>query len=318
MRLHRLIAILLLIESRGRMTAKELAEALETSVRSIYRDMDTLAEAGIPIVATSGPGGGIELMQGYTVNLKQLNGDEVIHLYLTGMGIHSGGHTESGLKLKSALLKLEKTLPAAYQADIQKVKARFYFDDTPWWEERLVLPCLEELRRAVWRQVKLAVSYRKADGSRSERRLRPYGLVVKMEEWYLAAYCEDAGAVRTFKCERILKAEALEEEFMIPEDFSLEEYWSKQELSFKVACREQEFYPVQLRLAKRHRQALSSLEVMDCADGGEFLSATVNLYGYEAACRTALEMIARVEVIAPAELRLFVKQTLADIQQAYE
>ncbi|AOK90456.1 hypothetical protein AOU00_11820 [Paenibacillus polymyxa] len=71
MRLHRLIAILLCIESRGRMKAKELALALETSVRSIYRDIDLLAEAGVPIVTASGPKGGIYLMEGYTANLKQ-------------------------------------------------------------------------------------------------------------------------------------------------------------------------------------------------------------------------------------------------------
>lgn len=109
MRLHRLVAILLLLESRGKLKAKELAEALETSVRSIYRDVDTLAEAGIPIVSASGPSGGLSLMEGYTVNLKSLHNDEVVHLYLTGLGIYSGAGTESGHKLQNALLKLENT-----------------------------------------------------------------------------------------------------------------------------------------------------------------------------------------------------------------
>lgn len=81
MRLHRLIAILLLVESRGKIKAKELAEALETSVRSIYRDIDVLAESGIPLVATTGPNGGIALMEGYTVNLRRLHGEEVVQLF---------------------------------------------------------------------------------------------------------------------------------------------------------------------------------------------------------------------------------------------
>ncbi|WP_306440379.1 helix-turn-helix transcriptional regulator [Paenibacillus sp. VTT E-133280] len=125
MRLHRLIAILLLVESRGKMKANDLAEALETSVRSIYRDIDVLAEAGIPLLSTPGPNGGISLMEGYTVNLNQLHGEDVINLFLTGMGIHTGGHTDSGLKLKATLLKLEKSLPASYQNDIQRHKDVF-------------------------------------------------------------------------------------------------------------------------------------------------------------------------------------------------
>ncbi|MFD2878558.1 helix-turn-helix transcriptional regulator [Paenibacillus rhizoplanae] len=81
MRLHRLIAILLLLESRGKMKANELSIALETSVRSIYRDIDVLAESGIPLVSTTGPNGGISLMEGYTVNLRRLQGEEVVQLF---------------------------------------------------------------------------------------------------------------------------------------------------------------------------------------------------------------------------------------------
>lgn len=125
MRLHRLIAILLLVESRGKMKANELAQALETSVRSIYRDIDVLAEAGIPLLSMSGPNGGISLMEGYTVNLKQLHGEDVINLYLTGMGIYSGGHSESGLKLKTTLLKLEKHCPHLINLTFRKRKSAF-------------------------------------------------------------------------------------------------------------------------------------------------------------------------------------------------
>lgn len=185
MRLHRLIAILLLVESRGKMKANDLAQALETSVRSIYRDIDVLAEAGIPLLSTPGPNGGISLMEGYTVNLNQLHGEDVINLYLTGMGIHAGGHTHSGLKLKTTLLKLEKTLPSSYQTDIQKAQRRFYFDDTPWWSERIEIPCLESIRTAVWRSQKLKIEYHKINRVISSRKLQPYGLVVKKKSGIL-------------------------------------------------------------------------------------------------------------------------------------
>lgn len=125
MRLHRLIAILLLVESRGRMKAVALAEALETSVRSIYRDIDVLAESGIPLVTTTGPNGGVSLMEGYTVNLRRLHGEEVVQLFLTGMGMPAGSSGETGLLLQNALLKLEASLPAPYQEDIRTAQSRF-------------------------------------------------------------------------------------------------------------------------------------------------------------------------------------------------
>ena len=317
MRVHRLIAILLLIESRGKMKAKELASALETSVRSIYRDIDVLAEAGIPIVTTTGPGGGIHLMEGYTVHLKQLSGDDVIHLYLTGMGIYSGGQTETGLKLKNALLKLEKTLPASYQSDIKKAKTRFYFDETPWWTERVTIPCLETLRKAVWRTQKIWIEYSKVNGACSARKLHPYGLVVKKADWYLVAYCEEAGEIRTFKCERIIIVEPTDEEFEIPPDFSLENQWNMQEAIFKQSCREKEYYPVLIKVNKMNTNVLKRLEVIRSIHQGDHLILTVNMYSYKVACRDVLDIVGQAEILEPEVLRQFVKVRLMKIMKMY-
>nr|WP_202894801.1 WYL domain-containing protein [Paenibacillus sp. 23TSA30-6] len=319
-RLHRLIAILLCIESRGRMKAKELASALETSVRSIYRDIDLLAEAGVPIVTATGPKGGIYLMEGYTANLKQLNGGDVIQLYLTGMGIYTGGPTESGLKLKNALLKLEQTMPHSYQSDIRKAKARFYFDDTPWWTERVAIPCLEVVRAAVWGSYKITIQYRKADGTRSSRHVHPYGLVVKKGNWYLIAFCEAGQEIRTFKCERIMavKVKPSAEFFEVPVDFSLENHWMKQEAAFKQLCREKEYYPVVLRTNEAQAGVVAKrLEILQSAQEGSHLLLTVNMYSYEAACREAMDWIGRVEIVEPATLRHFVKGQISQLQKIY-
>lgn len=310
MRLHRLIAILLLVESRGKMKASELAEALETSVRSIYRDVDVLAEAGIPLRSMSGPNGGISLMEGYTVNLNQLHGEDVINLYLTGMGIYTGAHTESGIKLKNTLLKLEKTLPASYQTDIKKAQNRFYFDDTPWWTKRVVIPCLETLRTAVWRSRKIIIQYRKVNGEASIRKLHPYGLVVKKEEWYLIAYCEEVEQLRTFKCERIATTQLLDEEYSIPHDFSLEKHWKQQERGFKQACKEAEIYPVVLKADKKVSPSLFQLEVMDRIEEGDQLTLTVNLYSFESACVNVWALLGQYEVMEPLELRQYVREQL--------
>lgn len=318
MRLHRLIAILLLIESRGRMKANDLALALETSVRSIYRDIDVLAEAGIPIVSTPGPNGGIALMEGYTVNLKQLNGEEVINLYLTGMGIYSGGQSESGLKLKATLLKLEKTLPASFQPDLLKAQSRFFFDDEPWWTEPIEIPCLESIRRAVWRTQKLMIQYSKVNGETSNRTVQPYGLVVKQGDWYLIAYCEGAEQIRTFKCERIASAQLLDEEYIIPQTFSLEGHSKQQEGAFKQACKEEELYPVVIRINVRYKSLLQRLEVLECMNEGAQLKVTVNMYSFESACSNVWSIIEKAEILEPIELRQYVKAKLKTLQGKYD
>lgn len=317
MRLHRLIAILLLVESRGKMKANDLALALETSVRSIYRDIDVLAEAGIPLFSTPGPNGGISLMEGYTVNLNQLHGEDVINLYLTGMGIYTGGHTHSGLKLKTTLLKLEKTLPASYQTDIQKAQSRFYFDDTPWWTERIEVPCLESIRTAVWRSQKLQIEYQKVSGEVTCRKLQPYGLVVKKEEWYLIAFCEEVEQIRTFKCERIASTQLLQEEYSIPMDFSLEEHWKQQGQAFKQSCKEEEVYPVVIRTDKRIEASIHGREIMNRVEEGDLITLTVNMYSYESACTNVWGILGQSEIVEPLELRQYVKEQVNLLQGIY-
>jgi predicted DNA-binding transcriptional regulator YafY len=236
MRLHRLIAILLLLESRGSIKARELADALETSERTIYRDIDILCEAGVPIAALAGPSGGFSLMEGYSVNMKQLHCDDIVNLFLSGIGIRPDEHSEASLNLKKTILKLEKSLPSQYIPDIKTARQRFHFDPGAWWQERPPVYHMDTLRHAVWKSKKLVIEYRKLSRSRDEvstRHVRPYGLVVKNMDWYLAAYCEERDEMRVFKCDRILRAEILEEGFTVPEEFNLEEFWKQQVGDFK-------------------------------------------------------------------------------------
>lgn len=229
MRLHRLVGILLLMESRGIVKAKDLAEAFETTERTIYRDIDTLCEAGVPIVSYAGPTGGYSLMNGYTIHQDNLHCDEVISLYLSGIGIRPVKHSEASINLKKSMLKLEKSLPANYLPDLRIAKERFYYDPNIWWKEQKPIECLDLLRKAVWKSQKLSILYTKSSKNEDEtalRKIRPYGLVVKNMDWYLISYCEMRQDLRVYRCDRILEATLLPDEtFSLPEDFSLEEFW---------------------------------------------------------------------------------------------
>ena len=224
-RLHRLIAILLLLESRGQLKARELADALEASERTIHRDIATLCEAGIPIEAIAGPAGGFRLMEGYTNHLPRIPHDEAIGLFLRGIGMDPLEQREAHIDLQRALGDLESRLPDRYRQDVRAARKRFYFDPTPWWEGIPVSDHLDTLRQGVWHSCKVTIEYENAGGDTTVRVVRPYGLVVKAMRWYLVAYCEVRQTIRTFNVTRIHSAKLLEETFTWPDGFSLEVYW---------------------------------------------------------------------------------------------
>lgn len=240
MRLHRLLAVLLLLESRGQLKARELASALEVTERTIHRDIATLCEAGIPIQAVAGPTGGFRLMEGYTSHLPQLHPNEAVALFLRGIGMDPSEQREAHVDLQRALGRLESRLPERYRRDVRVARKRFYFDPTPWWEGAPVSDHLDVLRQGVWHSRKVALEYENIAREKSRRVVRPYGLVVKTTQWYLVAYCEVRKAIRTFSVYRIASAELLEQTFTWPEGFSLESYWKARarEFTSEVANRE--------------------------------------------------------------------------------
>lgn len=199
MRLHRLIAILLLLESRGQLKARELACALEVTERTVHRDIATLCEAGVPIVAIAGPSGGFRLMEGYTKHLPQLHQNEAAGLF-----------------------------------DVRAAQKRFYFDPAPWWESVPVSMHLDVLRQGVWHSRKVEIDYENLQANRSRRAVRPYGLVVKSMQWYLVGYCELRDEIRTFSVSRILEVGLLDDAFTWPDDFSLESYWKARAREFRA------------------------------------------------------------------------------------
>ena len=240
MRLHRLIAILLLLESRGQLKARELADALEASERTIHRDIETLCEAGIPIEAIAGPTGGFRLMEGYTNHLPQVPHDEAIGLFLRGIGMDPLEQREAHIDLQRALGRLESRLPDRYRRDVRAAQKRFYFDPAPWWEGVPVSTHLDVLRQGVWHSRKVSIEYENAAEDRTVRIVRPCGLVVKVMRWYLVAFCETRETIRTFNVARIHHAKLLEETFDWPDDFSLEAYWKARAREFETGAAERE------------------------------------------------------------------------------
>ncbi|MBB5083715.1 helix-turn-helix transcriptional regulator [Nonomuraea endophytica] len=216
MRADRLVAALLLLQARGRVTAAELATELETSVATARRDLESLSAAGIPVYPQPGRGGGWSLVGGARTDLSGLNAAETRALFLL-LG-RAGTATP---ELTSALRKLVRALPATFRADAQAAAQAVVSDPAGWGEaDREHAVPHESLQAAVVRQVKVRLAY-----SGQERLVDPLGLVDKDGIWYLIA--DTPAGRRTFRVDRVTEAVITDLPAERPEDFDLAAEWSR-------------------------------------------------------------------------------------------
>lgn len=230
MRADRLLSLLLILQTHGRQTAAQLASRLEVSERTIYRDIDALGAAGVPVYSDPGPHGGFSLLDCYRTTLTGLTSDEMRALFMLSI---PAPLIELGLseELRNALLKLSAALPQRHQPEQAFIRQRFYLDTT-WWEQPGNAPAhLHTLHQAVSADRLLAVRYRSLSGVPVERQVEPYGLVAKAGAWYLV-YAFNKKQ-RVLRAGDLLDAQVIEVGFSRPPDFDLIAFW-------EAWCKEQE------------------------------------------------------------------------------
>ncbi|SUA81170.1 HTH domain [Nocardia otitidiscaviarum] len=221
MRADRLVATLLLMQARGRVTAAELAEELEVSVATARRDLEALSTAGIPVYPQAGRGGGWSLLGGARTDLSGLSATEAQALFL----LVGPAATVSG-EAKAALRKLVRALPQTFRAEAQAAADATLIDSSRWGEPVRERPePVSRLQASVVRRRRVRLTYASATGRRSERTVDPWGLVDKDDTWYLVAGTEKGQ--RTFRVDRIVAAEPTDETFERPDDFTLTAAWNE-------------------------------------------------------------------------------------------
>jgi predicted DNA-binding transcriptional regulator YafY len=229
MRADRLIAILIMLKQRGKMTAGELAEALEVSERTIHRDMEALCSAGLPVVAERGKTGGWRLVDHWPHQLSWLKINEMKSLFIP----HSD-HLLADLGLEVASIKarakLLASVPGTFRQDAKILGERIYIDLRTWRDSAEKIRSFQVIQKAVWECRKLRMTYKTSDGQTNPRTIEPLGLVFKSSHWYLVAKRDEE--FRTYRASRIQSAALLEETFARPEDFNLKEYWMKSKARF--------------------------------------------------------------------------------------
>lgn len=223
MRADRLVAILLMLQTRGRITAAEVASELEISERTARRDLDALGIAGLPVYSLQGRGGGWELAGGGRTDLSGLTSSEARALFLV-----AGPASSATPEIKAALRKLVRALPETFRAEAEAASSAVVVDPKGWdgMGDRGPAPLLlDPVQQAVIARRQVELGYRDARGNETTRVVHPLGLAAKGPTWYLVAGT-DAGQ-RTFRIDRMTSVVITDQPAERPDGFDLTEAWTR-------------------------------------------------------------------------------------------
>lgn len=211
MKIDRLLAITVLLLNRGRLSAKELADRFEVSSKTIYRDMDTLCQAGIPIVAHQGITGGFEIMEHYMIDKYWLSAEEMSTLVTAVKGLSSAlEDPQMGMlleKIKALLRRVEQGLGDEYR------KEPVVMDFQPWGQRQGLKPAVGLLKQAIHDKRRVQMEYIDAEGSAERRTIEPASLFLKGNVWYVQAFCLEREDFRLFRLSRMQDIKMLSEAY---------------------------------------------------------------------------------------------------------
>ncbi|MER5210636.1 YafY family protein [Streptomyces sp. NPDC002838] len=318
MKSDRLLSILLLLQTRGRVPAHELAERLEVSVRTIYRDVEALSASGVPVYAERGRHGGIELLAGFRTDVTGLTADESRALFILAA---QGAHAALGLDaaLGSALRKVMAALPAPHRPAAEVTSRRVLVDATRWKGGPQKAVDLDVLQDAVFADRRLRLRYRHSDAKEARTyTVDPYGLVSKAGIWYLVA--DRRAKPRLFRADRVRSATVLDDPVRRRPGIELADLW-------EVLLRQVEERPGGLDVTVRVRRdrldlflrlSAAWLVALPEDDGtSEWVTARLS-YGVLGEARQLLMFADRVEVLSPPEVREELAAAAASVTELYQ
>ena len=320
---ERLLAITLLLQARGKMTAQRLASILGVSQRTIYRDIEALSLAHVPVSMDYGPGGGYYLPKNYRFDSAVFTREEAVSLVLSAdmAGNYNLFADDEGLH--RALFKLEAALPEEYRADVQIAREHILFDTTAWFGSSTTTTAyLETIRLAVLGSLQLDILYAGDAGEMRWQRIEPYGLVykglsrrhIRTGIWYLVAFCQLTREFRAFRVGYIEDVRVCEEKISPRPGFDLEAYWQKARRHL-----EKHMQPVDLILhvSATARAGLhgDSTIMHEEADGSVVVQ--VNVESLDAAISYVLSLGADATVLQPLAIRKAIASTAQAIAEKY-
>jgi predicted DNA-binding transcriptional regulator YafY len=303
MRASRLLTILMTLQVRGQVTARALAAECEVTQRTIYRDIDALSAAGVPVYAERGPEGGYRLLDGYKTRVNGLTSQEAEALFLGGL---PGPAAELGLGsvMAAAQLKLLTALPTELRRSAETLRARFHLDAPGWFNRADETPHLPQIAEAVWSQRPIEIGYRTWPAGML-RQIEPLGIVLKSGLWYVVAAAR--GRLRTYRVSRILSLTLVDGRFERPADFDLGEHWKASSSRYEEDLLRSQAV---VRVSPRGLELMFAWTATEAAaraagspDAAGWREVVLPIESLDRATADMLRFGAEVEVLAPDALR---------------
>jgi len=309
----RLLTLLELLQSRGRLSGAELARRLEVDGRSIRRYIGMLQDLGIPIEGTRGPYGGYRLLPGYKLPPLLFTEDEAVALTLGLLGLRRSGLALAPEAVEGALAKVDRVLPAAVQARVQALQAHLALDSRPWdgaADSALVV----QLSDAAARGQSVLLRHRSQSGAETERVVNPYGVVSWTRLWYLVGYCHLRRGLRVFRLDRIRAAAPHDAGFEPPTDFDCLGYVLRRVAGWGSAHAVEVVLGLGLEEARR-KVPPGDTALESAPDGVVLRTRATDLDGF---ARFLLGLGCTLAVHEPAELQEALRRVARDIMQVAE
>ena len=308
MKIDRLVSIIMILLEKERISAQELAKMFEVSTRTIYRDIEAISMAGIPVLATSGSGGGIEIMKDYKVDKKIFSTDDLSALL---MGLSNISGMVRGSEVANALAKVKSFIPSEKAKSIELKASQIYIDLTPWEGNASVKNALEIIKKALQENRLLIFTYIDGHGTKTSRTVEPYQLVFKSRAWYVQTFCRLKNDYRLFRLSRMSDLKILEETFTPRE-------YQKPFLDFEETARSLQT-DIKIRI---HKSVLD--RILDFCpyerlsqDGEEYYLADYPFFDSDYYYDMLLSLGDKCEILEPAHVREKLKQKIKNLAEIY-
>lgn len=310
MKIDRLLAIVIMLLNRNMIQAKELADRFEVSVRTIYRDIEAINQAGIPIVTYQGMNGGIGLAEGYRLDRNVLTNDELAAIITALRGMSNSYISESNVHL---IEKINSIISPARAAEFHLKANHLVIDLSPWGGSGRLQFKLQLIKQAIEQQTRMRFNYSNANGELTTRIVEPYTLILKGRHWYLEAFCLKRAEFRLFKLLRMKDPIILEEIFMrdslLLRERNIGEEWVSPQNSIEI-----------ILCFKKNKQHFAeewfSIEEIDIQVDGSILVRQIFpenewLYNF------IISLGPDVEVLDPPHLRQIIESRAREIANIY-
>ncbi|MFZ5643805.1 MAG: helix-turn-helix transcriptional regulator [Bacillota bacterium] len=310
MRLDRLLSIVMLLVNRKRIQARELADIFDVSVRTIYRDIDAINQAGIPVVSYQGASGGLGIAENYRIDRNVLSLDDIAAILSALKGLNT---TLDDSRLTGTIEKIKGLIPDFKSSEYREKSSRIIIDLTPWGGNDAQKEKITLLKNAIESSTVVFFEYTCSKGNKLKREVEPVSLVLKMHTWYLYGFCRIRNAFRIFRLSRMKDLAVMDIKFskrnLDIEEFPWEKDWTENsKITNVVLC-----FPPELRVIIEERFDATKISIdskgyvrvrFSCPED-EWLYSMILSYGEY------------VEVIEPEHLRNTIKEKLRLMSEIY-